>query len=378
MTTAVRTETIQPEQVDVSTALRSGMVALRQQQWSLASHLLSVALQQAPLSPGERIVALGAYASVLRRRGELNRARDAYIQLDELIGESRDARRAEALTGLADCYYAAGDAHLAERLATSALRLDPPEPLQTRARAQRARAHGRTDPMGALRAMRRVVGDAPDGSAKANALFDLAELELRCHGPERARLGYARALHAAQQAKALKSAADAMRRDALCRVLLDERAEIIDGLRVLEYAEMLALRSDDRSIAAVHAERGALLLHLASLPQARDAFRRGCWVARERNEILRNAHCLLGGAETARMAGTPDPKQLLEAEELYQRMDHAWGIAAVAVVRTLCQMGSKSEALAASAKPGITGFERTIFEKVLDRPDLPIALSFPD
>lgn len=366
-------------------SLRRAQAALRSQDWAHALDLIHEAKAE-PLAVEDARSLRLAEAAALRSIGRFIEARDIYAPLlrdNGLVG----AERAEALHGLAECYLCVGDAHTAERLAAGSLdHVGADRSLRMRCVASLARATARRDLAAALELVRSALSEQnPPGSARAHLRFCEAELLLMLGDLPRARrsLGVARADASANDAS--RTVADVLWREASLAVLEGDQAMFPQAFTGLLHAERIYEGLADRSYDVALTARGELFKHRGNLARAAREFRRAAREAHQRQDQLMLAHDLLGLSDTLRLGGGEDLRHLAHAEEIYRRLDLAWGLLYCRLVVRGAAAARGDEGTVASAHEAA---ERLAAERVRElgsgdaaaltrHPSTPLALSFP-
>jgi len=172
----------------------------------------------------------------------------------------------------------------------------------------------------------KLTHDAP---VHAQALGYLGDVYLGKGDFQTAQKLFLQSLQESRKTHAHVSFADAVRRLTLARICAGVVVRSNQALKDLAIAQQHYELTQDRGRYIYYAELGEALRANKSqdaLLQAAKVFDNGIWAARSISHQLREAHCLLGYAETQRILSRPDEAKLYEALRIYQASRCEWGI----------------------------------------------------
>jgi tetratricopeptide (TPR) repeat protein len=276
-------------------------------------------------------------ATVTRHRGQLDAAERLYESLKARISLA-DERVADVLLGLAECAHARGD------FATASQQIRVAEQVPTRnpvlgLRVQTSAAHiaSHVDLDQALRRFEWITEhyEPSKSTAWANLLFWYGDALLVDGQYERSVPMFVQAHGTAIATGATITAADAMRRLPLARILCGQTDFALKGVGDLHQAERLYELAGDRGAAYLHTEAGEVYRAIGQWREADREFTKGLWGARSIPDLNREAHNQLGLFELSRVSGAPKLTLLDEAARSYDRIGSDWGLLHVHLCRAM-------------------------------------------
>jgi tetratricopeptide (TPR) repeat protein len=287
-------------------------------------------------------------ATCLRHQGHLEQAEEIYRRLRSRL-TLQDQRLADAIIGEAECAHVRCDFEAALLLGQAAERVPIPD-AGLRLRVGTAVAHLDSH-VNIDRAVQRFEyllahHELSDDTIAAHVTFTYADALLVAGDYDRATPMFLDAYQRAMRTGATITAADAMRRLPLARILLGQIDYALRGVNDLSLAIELYDVAGDRGSAYVHTEAGEVYRAIGKWREAEQSFRKGLWAAREIDDANRVAHNQLGLFEVSRATGSPDFKLLEEARESYQQIRSEWGFLHCVIAHGLADRERQDQLLA--------------------------------
>lgn len=284
-------------------------------------------------------------ATVLRHRGQIDAAQKIYEQVLKRLS-LQDERLADLLLGLAECEHCRGDFDKALKVMRAAERI----PVSSHILAVRVHtagahiaSHVRLEEALARFAWIRENFTEQEHTAWANLLFWHGDALLVNGSYQESIPVFIAAHQMALKTGATITAADAMRRLPLARILCGQTDYALRGVGDLAQAKQLYELAGDRGVTYLHTEAGEVHRAIGQWREAERSFTQGLWASRSIQDHNRVAHNQMGLFEISRATGTPKMDLLDQAFRSYDLVQSDWGKLHVHISRALADGANRAE-----------------------------------
>jgi len=286
-------------------------------------------------------------ATVARHRGQVDVSERLYRSLMERI-TLQDERIADVMLGMAECAHTRTDFDEALRWMRAAQQVPVSSPvLAVRLHTTAAHITSHVNVPKAIELFEWVQANYPAqrDTAWANLLFWHGDALLVDGRYEQSVPLFIQAHKLAVETGATITAADAMRRLPLARILNGQADYALRSMGDLKQAERLYELAGDRGIGYLHTEAGEVYRALGQHREAQSSFKAGLWASRSIQDLNREAHNQIGLFEVSRLTGAPQWDLLDEAARNYDRIDSDWGRLHALICRLLASDNNQEQHL---------------------------------